>query len=330
MLQRAHTQPVEEDEEMEIRLEDLTLDDEKFTDMLKTQYIGPDQSVEVEELKPVAYEMKTPDEPRDKLKAIVNPEKIKAFDASPELKKKVTAFSLRSKSTDIRESIRHQMMPNFDNSMVTNVHGPHDYDVTPEKVDHYIIASPEIKIERLIQDSEEDSDELRRIDEELAKHEQRNTIPIPPFLPPLKEHEPKYTLVVDLDETLIHFKETENYYLVRPGVASFLEELQTHYELILFTASVKDYADWIVDEIDKDRLFKHRLYRNHCKFQDMMYIKDLSYLGRDLTKTIIIDNLYESFMNQPDNGILIENWYDDMEDNELCVLQTFLKGLVEE
>jgi hypothetical protein len=115
--------------------------------------------------------MKTPDEPRDKLKAIVNPEKIKAFDASPELKKKVTAFSLRSKSTDIRESIRHQMMPNFDNSMVTNVHGPHDYDVTPEKVDHYIIASPEIKIERLIQDSEEDSDELRRIDEELAKHE---------------------------------------------------------------------------------------------------------------------------------------------------------------
>lgn len=59
-----------------------------------------------------------------------------------------------------------------------------------------------------------------------------------------------------------------------------------------------------------------------------MYIKDLSLLGRDLKKTIIIDNLYESFMRQPDNGILIANWYDDMEDQELIVLTSFLKSLV--
>lgn len=59
-----------------------------------------------------------------------------------------------------------------------------------------------------------------------------------------------------------------------------------------------------------------------------MYIKDLSLLGWDLKKTIIIDNLYESFMRQPDNGILIANWYDDMEDQELIVLTSFLKSLV--
>ena len=59
-----------------------------------------------------------------------------------------------------------------------------------------------------------------------------------------------------------------------------------------------------------------------------MYIKDLTLLGRDLKKTIIIDNLYESFMRQPDNGILIANWYDDMEDQELIVLISFLKSLV--
>jgi len=59
-----------------------------------------------------------------------------------------------------------------------------------------------------------------------------------------------------------------------------------------------------------------------------MYIKDLTLLGRDLKKTIIIDNLYESFMRQPDNGILIANWYDDMEDQELVVLISFLKSLV--
>lgn len=61
-----------------------------------------------------------------------------------------------------------------------------------------------------------------------------------------------------------------------------------------------------------------------------MYIKDLTYLGRGLDKTIIIDNLYESFLNQPDNGILVKSWYDDMEDTELLTLLPFLKGLVED
>ena len=60
-----------------------------------------------------------------------------------------------------------------------------------------------------------------------------------------------------------------------------------------------------------------------------MYVKDLTMLGRDLNKTIIIDNLYESFYDHPENGILIENWYDDMEDKELYVISNFLKGIAE-
>ena len=53
-------------------------------------------------------------------------------------------------------------------------------------------------------------------------------------------------------------------------------------------------------------------------------------LGRDLSKTLIIDNLYESFISQPDNGILVKSWYDDMEDTELLTLLPFLRGLVED
>jgi CTD small phosphatase-like protein 2 len=56
----------------------------------------------------------------------------------------------------------------------------------------------------------------------------------------------------------------------------------------------------------------------------------LGVIGRDLKKTIIIDNLYESFMNQPDNGILVNSWYDDMEDTELLTLLPFLKSIVED
>jgi CTD small phosphatase-like protein 2 len=41
-----------------------------------------------------------------------------------------------------------------------------------------------------------------------------------------------------MDETLIHYND-EGFYLVRPGVPQFLEEMSKHYELIIFTAARK-------------------------------------------------------------------------------------------
>ena len=52
-------------------------------------------------------------------------------------------------------------------------------------------------------------------------------------------------------------------------------------------------------------------------------------LGRDLKKTIIIDNIKENFERQEANGIEIVTWLDDPTDNELNILGNFLKGLVE-
>jgi CTD small phosphatase-like protein 2 len=46
-------------------------------------------------------------------------------------------------------------------------------------------------------------------------------------------------------------------------------------------------------------------------------VKDISLLGRDLARTIIIDNISDNFILQPDNGIFISTWYDDMSDNFL-------------
>jgi len=120
-------------------------------------------------------------------------------------------------------------------------------------------------------------------------------MPTAPFLPPQVGTPKEYCLVVDLDETLVHYTEEENAYMVRPGVAEFLKELSPIYELVLFTASVQEYADWIMGGIDPNNYFVHRLYRNHCTQKDGMYMKDLSLLGRDVKKTIIIDNLFESF-----------------------------------
>ena len=184
-------------------------------------------------------------------------------------------------------------------------------------------------------DPDEDPEIAAQIDAELqsvgvsSKWNAESDKPAPPFLPALPPGI-EYTLVLDLDETLIHYKDDEDYYLVRPGVTKFLQELSPLYDIVLFTASVKRYADWIVDHIDPSRFIRHRLYRRHTLFQDEMYIKDLTTLGRGLDKTLIIDNLYESFLNQPDNGILVKSWYDDMDDTELLTLLPFLKGLVED
>lgn len=60
-----------------------------------------------------------------------------------------------------------------------------------------------------------------------------------------------------------------------------------------------------------------------------MSTKDLRNLGRDIKKTIIIDNLRENFWTTcPNNGIEIESWYgDDLDDTELLKLVPVLKTM---
>ena len=46
-------------------------------------------------------------------------------------------------------------------------------------------------------------------------------------------------------------------------------------------------------------------------------MKDLSKIGRDLNKIIIVDNLADNFKLQQNNGIQIGTWIDDMKDTQL-------------
>mmetsp|Transcript_9462 Transcript_9462/g.8331 ORF Transcript_9462/g.8331 Transcript_9462/m.8331 type:complete len:122 (+) Transcript_9462:210-575(+) len=63
-----------------------------------------------------------------------------------------------------------------------------------------------------------------------------------------------YTLVLDLDETLVHYFEIgdQGKFMVRPGVSNFLKEMNKYYEIIIFTAAIQDYADWAINQIDPD------------------------------------------------------------------------------
>jgi CTD small phosphatase-like protein 2 len=67
-------------------------------------------------------------------------------------------------------------------------------------------------------------------------------------------------------------------------------------------------------------MIKHRLFRQHCIFNGRTCIKDLSRLGRKLSRTIIVDNLRDNFIRQPKNGIEIITWVSDPYDCELMIL----------
>jgi CTD small phosphatase-like protein 2 len=104
---------------------------------------------------------------------------------------------------------------------------------------------------------------------------------------------------------------------IRPFTKECLEMVNQFFEVVVFTASHKWYADVILDYIDPEgKYFQHRLYREHCiKTKDNVYIKDLRvFKNRELKDMIIVDNAVYSFGAQLSNGIPITPFKDDKED----------------
>ena len=150
----------------------------------------------------------------------------------------------------------------------------------------------------------------------------------PPFLGK-KDPKYKYTLILDLDETIIHYIYINNseYIQIRPGAELFIKELSQYYEIIIFTASYQKYADMVIDCIDPEKKIKGRLYRQHIVKIGNTCIKDLTKLGRDLKKVIIVDNCRDNFSMQPKNGINIIDFEGNDKDDILFSLKKDLFNL---
>ena len=72
-------------------------------------------------------------------------------------------------------------------------------------------------------------------------------------------------------------------------------------------ASYFQYADPVADLLDKQGVFSSRLFRESCVFHKGNYVKDLSLIGRDLNKVIIIDNSPASYVFHPDNAVSVNS-----------------------
>ena len=197
-----------------------------------------------------------------------------------------------------------------------------------EVLNNHIKANESItgKIDKTIRESISQENKTNLTDDDDSENLPQ---PDPPFLP---EKDPsdkrEYCLVLDLDETLVHFFEDENeaYVKVRLGTENFIRQLSKYCEIAIFTASTKYYADIVIDGLDCKDLIDYRLYRQHTTVVDGINVKDLSKLGRDLSKIIIIDNIEENYQNQKNNGLNICDFEGDENDNELnFLLEDLLK-----
>lgn len=166
------------------------------------------------------------------------------------------------------------------------------------------------------------------------------------FLPPKTTN--KKTLVLDLDETLVHSQfmkfsipsdiiikieiEQEFYdihVLVRPGVKEFLEKMEKFFEIVIFTASISRYAAPLLDILDEKGYCPHRLFREHCTLIKTTFVKNLQKLGRELKDIIIVDNSPLSYLLHPENGLPIITWFEDKNDRELYKIMPILEFLSE-
>ena len=196
---------------------------------------------------------------------------------------------------------------------------------TAEDVDYY-----EDGQEQLIERAQETSNNKRttieiKVDPLEATEDDELPVVHAPYLPMVDSTYKGYTLVLDLDETLIHYFDTPleksrkesilshtgqtrvsnselvedsygaGYFMIRPSARNFLNRMAKHYEVVIFTAAMQDYADWVLDNLDTEHSIKFRLFRQHADREGPVFVKDLSKLGRDLKRIIIVDNVAQNF-----------------------------------
>ena len=148
-----------------------------------------------------------------------------------------------------------------------------------------------------------------------------------PMLPLMDCDKHKFSLAVELDETLVHYcEEGDNYFAkVRFGSENFLKNLSNFFEIIIISNSSQEYSNIIIDNLNKNGkcYVKHRIYT-----EDFNENQDLSKINRDLDKILFVCHDYD-FINAPrENIILLREFLGEEEDREIVKLYHELKMFI--
>ncbi len=114
----------------------------------------------------------------------------------------------------------------------------------------------------------------------------------------------------------------------------FLEDMEKRYELVIYTAADPDYADSIINFMEKKhRLFTYRLYNCECiqqRGQCVFKYLDLLCTNRDITGIVIVDNTVHNYALSIRNGVPVKTYKGGDDDKELIYLAGYLRMLATE
>ena len=133
------------------------------------------------------------------------------------------------------------------------------------------------------------------------KNDKRNKIELPYIKTPTEK---KYTLILDLNKTLAFYN--KNNISLRSGLFSFLSMIKPYYELISFSCESNDISEAILKGIESEKkYFDYNFTREHSILYENTLVKDISLIGRDISKIIIVDDDENCFKLNKENGIKI-------------------------
>jgi Dullard-like phosphatase family protein len=242
--------------------------------------------------------------------------------------------TIKQNKTNINYS-NYKNINSFTKDIISNT-DLNELDFNPEEKN---IKNKFISIYRINEQNKNNN--ILNINKSIDDNYFQNSKLIPPFIRNEKPNNKRYTLILDLDETLVHVGRINqqiinnyNYNIneqivinLRPGLFSFLNSIKPYYEIISFSTASKNYADNIVKKIETNRkYFDYNLYRDHTTLYGKEYVKDISKIGRNIKEIIIVDNLEKNFKLNPDNGIKIAPYFGEInaDDTKLFELQKLL------
>ncbi len=159
----------------------------------------------------------------------------------------------------------------------------------------------------------------KEFEEELKNYDINQKI-----LPEFEVNKYKYSVIIELDETLVHYcEEGDKYFVkVRYGCEIFLQYIHDFCEIIIVSTSGIEYSDIIINNLNSNIcLINHKIYTEN--YHDL----NLSLINRDMNKTFFICH-QDNFFNAPKSNIIKLKEFDgDEKDKDFVKLHTEFKNI---